>query len=145
MGKIRKLMHGVHTGLKRMRAWYHAYKIKKMQNSQAEVKHRETKIMEDIAPTFNHGNPLYAKTEEDVRAAQILKEVGLRKGKAVSYYPDKKKEQKTVYSKTDEDVRAAQILKEAGLRKGKAVCYHDNRSQTPEFNIMTTDHKHQEH
>ncbi|TQD78359.1 hypothetical protein C1H46_036108 [Malus baccata] len=52
--------------------------------------------MEDIAPTFNHGNPLYAETEEDVRAAQILNKAGLWKGKAVSYHPDKKKEQKTV-------------------------------------------------
>ncbi|TQE00025.1 hypothetical protein C1H46_014403 [Malus baccata] len=104
MGKIRKLMHGVHSGWKRMRAWYHAYKIKKMQNSPTEVKRRETKIMEDIAPTFNH--PLYAETEEDVMAAQILKE-----------------------AETDEDVRVAQILKEAGLRKGKAVSYHPDKKK----------------
>ncbi|KAM0982726.1 hypothetical protein PS2_015343 [Malus domestica] len=48
--------------------------------------------MENTAPTFYHDNPLYAETEDDVKAAKLLKEAGLWKGKVVSFHLNNKED-----------------------------------------------------
>ncbi|KAM1295732.1 hypothetical protein ACFX2H_015486 [Malus domestica] len=98
MGKIRKLMDGVLSEWKHIKNWYLAYKIQKMPNSQrlVKVKHREAKAMENTAPSFYHDNPLYAETQDDVKAAKLLKEASLWKGKVVSFHLNNKEEHNTV-------------------------------------------------
>ncbi|KAB2609421.1 hypothetical protein D8674_012589 [Pyrus ussuriensis x Pyrus communis] len=96
MGKIRKLMDGVLVEWKRMKNWYRAYKIQKMPNSQRSVEVKRREVMENTAPTFNHDNPLYAEIGDDVKAAKLLKEASLWKGKAMSFHPDNKEEQNMV-------------------------------------------------
>ncbi|KAM0982727.1 hypothetical protein ACFX2I_015579 [Malus domestica] len=82
-----------------------------MPNSQrsVEVKRREAKVMENIAQTFNHDNPLYAKMEDDVKAAKLLKEACLSKGKAVSIHLDNKEEHNTVKKAVEREKKSKAV------------------------------------